>query len=89
MSRYNIYTHRQNANALHQFAGAMILLGSMMLILGFLLFHFEIAAAGSGMIILAGCLGICDLKDPYHTESYHGRSPDQLERAEEDDDVSE
>lgn len=86
MTSYYIYTHRRNEQALHQFQGAMILLGSMMLLLGFLILHYEFVVLGSGMMIVSACLSVCDLNDPYHTDSYHGRSPDQLERAEEEED---
>lgn len=82
MGRYNIYTHRQNTAFVHQFLGALILLGGIMLLLGFLLLHMEIIVLGSGMLVFSGALSICDLNDPYHVDSYHGRSQDQLEAGE-------
>jgi hypothetical protein len=84
MGRYNIYTHRQNTAFVHQFLGAFILLGCMMLLLGMVLVHLELLILGSGMIVFAGALSVCDMNDPYHVESYHGRSDYQMEEGEEE-----
>ena len=85
MSRYPIYTYanRQNAQALHQIQGAMILLGGMLFVLGFLLINFEMMALGSGFMVSSACFSVCEMNDPYHTDSYHGRSYDELEKGEE------
>jgi len=79
MTSYQIYTHRRNANVMHNFQGTLILLGGMLFILGFVLAYLEMAIAGTGIIVLAGVLSVCDLNDPYHVDAYYGRDQDELE----------
>ncbi len=72
-------TPEQNAAVFHHFLGTIIIMGSMTLLLGFLLLHTEIILLGSGMVVLAGAASVFDLSGSRHVDAYYGRTYDEPE----------
>lgn len=78
--RYPIYTHRNNnSKALYESLGAIILLGGMAFVLGFILVYHELLVVGSGMMIAASLCHICTMENHYYQERYDGLDTRQME----------
>ena len=75
---YRIYNYTNNQE-IHNLLGALILIGMMILVLGILLFHFEMLVLGSGICVVSGLMNACCLEYERNYQIHRDHAQDSLE----------